>query len=209
MPASPASPEHRRRLIQELLRAERVHSQDELRRRLRQQGVRAEQATLSRDLHALGVVKGPDGYALPEAPLSGAPARAELRQLVRQYVVAADATGPLTVIRTGPGRAQPVGLALDNSRIEGLLGTIAGDDTIFVAARDAAMASRLAVLMRSLAAGSTIADDAFDLAQAGAPSPTIGASSARRTSFAPRAHRSGSRSGGRRNTDDLSLPSDT
>lgn len=204
----PVTIEHRRRLIRELLRAERVHSQDELRRRLRQQGVRAEQATLSRDLHALGVVKGPDGYALPEAPLSGAPARAELRQLVQQYVLAADATGPLAVIRTGPGRAQPVGLALDNSRIDGLLGTIAGDDTIFVAARDASIATRLTALVRSLAAGSNVADSAFDLAPPSATAPAIGASSARRTSFAPRAHRSGSPSGGRISSDDLSIPSD-
>ncbi|MFO0874296.1 MAG: hypothetical protein U0575_10030 [Phycisphaerales bacterium] len=156
------SPEHRRRLIRELLRADRVHSQDELRRRLRQQGVRAEQATLSRDLHALGVVKGPDGYLLPEAPVAAAPARAELRQLARQYVVSADATGPLAVIRTGPGRAQPVGLALDNARIDGVLGTIAGDDTIFVATRDAALAARLAALLRKIASGADVGDDAFE-----------------------------------------------
>lgn len=127
----------RRQLIRELLRDERIHSQEELRKRLRHAGVRAEQATLSRDLHALGVVKGPDGYLLPDAAVTPVPARTELVQLLRQYLSSAEQTGPLTVLRTGPGRAQPVGLALDGARIPGVLGTIAGDDTIMVVTRGA------------------------------------------------------------------------
>lgn len=143
----------RRQLIRELLRDERIHSQEELRKRLRQAGVRAEQATLSRDLHALGVVKGPDGYLLPEAAVTPLPSRTELIQLLRQYLSTAEQTGPLVVLRTGPGRAQPVGLALDGARIPGVLGTIAGDDTIFVALRGEPTAVRFAKFCREIANG--------------------------------------------------------
>src|SRR5262245_62100607 len=156
--------DHRQRLIRELLRGERVQNQDELRRLLRHRGVRAEQATLPRDLHALGVVKGPDGYRLPESPVATSPARAELIQLVRHYLAAADATGPLVVLRTGPGRAQPLGLALDNARILDVLGTIAGDDTIFVAVRSPLVAEWLVELLRSIAEGATPDEGVFDLA---------------------------------------------
>ncbi len=153
----------RQRLIRELLRAERIHSQDELRTRLRSEGVRAEQATLSRDLHALGVVKGPDGYVMPEIPISTTPARHELIQLAQQYLVSADAAGQLVVLRTGPGRAQPLGLAIDNARITNVLGTIAGDDTIFIAMRDHSSASRLASLLSTAGQGVTISESAFSL----------------------------------------------
>jgi transcriptional regulator of arginine metabolism len=158
----PVEPDLRRRLIRELVRKERIHSQDELRRRLRQEGIRAEQATLSRDLHALGVLKGGDGYALPDSAASPTSARAELAALVRQYLVEVSAAGHLVVLRTGPGRAQPLALALDTARISGVLGTIAGDDTIFVAVADAPMAHRLERLLGLMRDGGTLAEDAFE-----------------------------------------------
>lgn len=163
MPPTTAQREIRHRLIRELLRADRVHSQEQLRKLLRQRGIRAEQATLSRDLHALSVVKGPDGYVMPDAPLTPMSGRAELVHVCGHYLVAADHTGQLLVLRTGPGRAQPLGLALDTARINAMLGTIAGDDTVFVAMRDPASAERLARLLRALAVGDEVEETAFDL----------------------------------------------
>lgn len=152
----------RRQLIRELIRSERFHSQEQLRTRLREAGIRAEQATLSRDLHALGVVKGPDGYILPDAPVSPVPSRAEFVQLVRQFLVTAEHTGVLVVLRTGPGRAQPVGLALDAAHIRAVLGTIAGDDTIFVALRSPLAAERFAAFCRQVAEGHVPAESEFE-----------------------------------------------
>ncbi|MCA9284373.1 MAG: hypothetical protein KDA22_04110 [Phycisphaerales bacterium] len=156
----------RQHAIRQLLQRERIGNQEELRKRLRQVGIRAEQATLSRDLHALGVVKGPDGYVLPDALGSSSTAagvrREELADMVQRFLgpVAAAADGAaiehagnLVVLRTGPGRAQPLALALDRSRLRGMLGTIAGDDTIFIAARTERDAGRLADLLSAIATG--------------------------------------------------------
>jgi len=178
-PHSPGQIARRRQLIRELLRSDRFHSQEQLRTKLREAGIRAEQATLSRDLHALGVVKGPDGYILPDAPVSPTPSRGELTQLLRQFLVSAEHTGVLVVLRTGPGRAQPVGLALDAARLRAVLGTIAGDDTIFVAARSPALAERFAEFCRDVAGGLSPSDldfaafDAEPAAQGAAPTLTL------------------------------------
>jgi transcriptional regulator of arginine metabolism len=130
-----------------------VHSQRELERLLRERGVAAAQPTLSRDVHELDLVKGTDGYQLPPAPpeaaLPNAGSISERRarkaeRLVRDYVLSVDVAGTLIVLRTAPAGAQPVALAIDGAGIDGVVGTIAGDDTIFLAARTAAGAEKLA-----------------------------------------------------------------
>jgi len=143
----------RHRQIREVLRAGGVHNQTELQERLAAIGVRVEQATISRDLHAIGVVKGPDGYLLPDAPIAPVSARVELVQLIRQFLTAVDCAGQIVVLRTGPGRAQPLGLALDNTRLPNVLGTIAGDDTIFVATPTIAAAERFVAAINAVADG--------------------------------------------------------
>lgn len=156
----------RQHAIRQLLQQERIGNQEELRKRLRRAGIRAEQATLSRDLHALGVVKGPDGYVLPDAIAAGSPGadrrREELVTLVQQFLgpvaaavdgAAIETAGTLVVLRTGPGRAQPLALALDHARLRGMVGTIAGDDTIFIATRSEKDAARLAELISAIATG--------------------------------------------------------
>ena len=128
-------PEPRRRAIAEIISSGSVPSQDALRAELAGLGHEVTQSTLSRDLRALGVVEGPGGYAMPGSVNgSGSGASEEpLRRALRSALRSARAAGQLVVLRTGPGHAQPVALALDTATPPGVVGTVAGDDTIFVA----------------------------------------------------------------------------
>jgi transcriptional regulator of arginine metabolism len=144
----------RREAIRRLLRERAVRSQTELGRILRAEGLDAAQPTLSRDIHELGLVKGPNGYMLPEAAAAPATSAAEpsvpgrreegVRRLIRQYVLSVDVAASLVVLRTPPADAQPVALAIDAASLEGVVGTLAGDDTIFLATRSDAQARELA-----------------------------------------------------------------
>ncbi|GJM18627.1 MAG: arginine repressor [Phycisphaeraceae bacterium] len=149
------TPLKRQALIREILAEGPVSSQDRLGELLLGRGVRATQATLSRDLRELGVVKGPEGYRLPMEPmrrrLRGLAATGALERVIRQYVVGMDEALGLIVMRTGPGHAQVVALELDRTPPEGLAGTIAGDDTMFLAPKTEADLRALAVMMREMA----------------------------------------------------------
>jgi transcriptional regulator of arginine metabolism len=124
-----------------VIRDESVHSQTELAELLADAGIQVTQATLSRDLEELGAVKVSGAYLIPEdgnRPLrqsEQAPAR--LVRLLRELLTGADASGNLVVLRTPPGAAQFLASALDRSGLPDVVGTIAGDDTILVVAREA------------------------------------------------------------------------
>ncbi len=137
----PVSKELRQTVIRELCRTRRFKSQSEIRRALARKGFRVDQATVSRDVRELGLVKGGDGYRLPQA--GEVPVRQALQFNLR-HVLSATAAGNLVVLKTPPGLAAPTAISLDMAEIEGVVGTIAGDDTVFVAAKDAAAARRLA-----------------------------------------------------------------
>jgi len=131
-----------------IVREQAVHSQDELLQALRRHGVRVTQPTLSRDIAAIGLVKTAAGYVVPEAlanvtPIAPFAAMDRFETAVDEYVLTAVAGGNLVVVKTGPGNAQPVALAIDASRLDGVLGTIGGDDTIFVAMSDDGAAKAL------------------------------------------------------------------
>jgi transcriptional regulator of arginine metabolism len=134
-----ATKNHRLRLVARILEEHRVQRQKELVELLARQGVVATQATVSRDLEELGAfkVRGPDGkmsYALPspeEKPTSGS----QLERVLGEWVGAIERSGDLVVVRTPPGCAHVVGSAIDRARVEGILGTVAGDDTLLVVAR--------------------------------------------------------------------------
>lgn len=145
----------RREAIRQLIGESPVRSQKDLARLLRARGLAATQPTLSRDIRELGLVKGADGYAAPEAAPEGeapGPAAASLAhrrrqtvdRLVFDFVLSAEAAATLVVLRTPPADAQPVALAIDAARLEDVVGTLAGDDTIFLATRSAAAARALA-----------------------------------------------------------------
>jgi transcriptional regulator of arginine metabolism len=129
-----------------------AHSQEELLRMLRQEGFEVTQATLSRDLKQLRVGKLPDGqggyrYGLAE---SGPPApEASLIEDFRRGFLSIEFSGNQGVIKTLPGHASSVAFALDNLRVRGLLGTIAGDDTILVIPRDGVRRAALAAALRA------------------------------------------------------------
>ncbi len=109
------------------------------------------QATLSRDLEELRAVKVRGAYVIPEdndrplRPVEEAPAR--LVRLLRELLTGADASGNLVVLRTPPGAAQFLASALDRSGLPDVVGTIAGDDTILVVAREATGGAALAATL--------------------------------------------------------------
>lgn len=134
--------------IREILAARAVGTQDELRRLLRARGLRATQATLSRDLARLGVrrVHAAESGAVYELPQDGAPAPL---LGARGLVSAVADNGQLVVVRTLPGAAPAVARALDEARLALVLGTVAGDDTVFVAP---AQVRKIAPLVKRLRA---------------------------------------------------------
>jgi transcriptional regulator of arginine metabolism len=137
--------EARRAAILDLLRRSRISSQAELGALLAKRGLRANQATLSRDLVALGVSKGPGGYNLPDS--NSLPAHdpgARLVQAARQYLLSATPVQNQVVLRTPPSAAQPLASAIDAIERSGVVGTIAGDDTILIICRDPRAAGRAA-----------------------------------------------------------------
>lgn len=132
--------DERHRLIEGILTGGRVRSQDDLRVRLAESGVEVTQATLSRDLRELGVVKGPAGYEVPR----DAAAQPDRDRAIREFVTSIEAVGQLVILRTGPGQAQLVAATIDDDPPALTAGTIAGDDTIFLAARSPAAARTVA-----------------------------------------------------------------
>lgn len=133
----------RQSAIRHLVEHDDIRSQEQLRQRLAGRGFDVTQATLSRDIKEIGLVKrASDGAYQPagaEAPPASA-ATAALSRALAEYLASADPVQQLIVLRTGPGQAQPLALALDRARLPGVVGTIAGDDTILVVARDARQA---------------------------------------------------------------------
>ncbi len=128
------SKNERRQLILELLQRDVIASQRDLRARLQRHGVDVNQATLSRDLRDMGILKVPQPgggsryVANPKA--ERAPMRHE--QTLRQTVVHMERSMNMLVLHTAPGNAPVAALALDNLSPPGILGTVAGDDTILV-----------------------------------------------------------------------------
>jgi transcriptional regulator of arginine metabolism len=138
----------REEAIRQLMRSGQVRSQVELRALLRRRGIAVAQPTLSRDLRRLGLAKTPRGYVLPEAvasPFTPATLRvARLWRALRTFVVSVQTAGSLVVVKTLPAGADPTARALDEAALPNVVGTIAGDDTVFVATPGEAAARALA-----------------------------------------------------------------
>ena len=154
-----ATKRERQTTILELVRAHEVASQEELRRLLRQRGWDVTQATLSRDLRELRLVRVPTEDGSRYAPADGERASIEgsraaaLDVLLPQLFSSVDGVGELVVLRTVPGGAQPIASALDSERWSDVLGTVGGDDTVLVIGRDAKGGDALVRRITALADG--------------------------------------------------------
>lgn len=142
---------YRRNQILELLHHESVATQEELRRKLGRCGIRVTQATVSRDIEELGLVKTREGYRLPDAP-EPAPPQPTLSVVLKEFVREVGQAANLVIVKTHPGNAHTVGVVLDAERWPEVAGTVAGDDTIFVATARARDAARVRKKLLSLLA---------------------------------------------------------
>ncbi len=142
----------RQKAILDLLDQGPVASQEELQRSLRKRGFRAGQATLSRDIHDLGLVKTGRGYALAQGDNGSEAALPPVSRLVREFVLGVRAAQNLLVIKTTVGSAQPVAAALDSEAWPETVGTVAGDDTILIVCPTKKAAARLAARTQEMLA---------------------------------------------------------
>jgi transcriptional regulator of arginine metabolism len=146
----------RQRAIRDLVEQRTIRTQQELAAALRERGFRTTQATISRDVAELGLVKagrgGTQAYAIPpllrEADTSG---EERIRTLLRDMPVEIRDAGTMLVLRTLPGSAHPLAAALDRARWPEVVGSIAGDDTVFVAFGDRGTLGRVKRRLEQLA----------------------------------------------------------
>ncbi|MFY9561363.1 MAG: ArgR family transcriptional regulator [Terriglobales bacterium] len=142
----------RQKAILEIVQHGPVASQEHLQRALHKRGCRVGQATLSRDIHELNLVKTADGYARMQAGSAADPALPPASRLVREFVLDIRAAQNLLVIKTSVGSAQPVAAALDAESWPETVGTLAGDDNILIVCPDRKAAVRLAARIRGMLA---------------------------------------------------------
>ena len=146
----------RQHRVARLLEQHAVTSQAQLVDLLSEEGVLATQATVSRDLEELGAVKvrvpgGDAVYAIPELPRDQLAPKDHLERVLGEWVVEVAHSANLVVLRTPPGSAHVVGSALDRSGLDGVIGTVAGDDTVLVVASERSGGAQVATWLSSLA----------------------------------------------------------
>ena len=136
----------RQAVLLELIDRDALHSQEQLRRRLRQRGFDATQATISRDIKELGLVKrAGDGAYQRQGSETTSPGTVlvALERATSEFLRRVEQVQQLVVVRTGVGQAQPLAIAIDRAQLREVVGTIAGDDTILIIARGGARAAAL------------------------------------------------------------------
>jgi transcriptional regulator of arginine metabolism len=132
------SKSYRHGQILKLIRSGPVQTQEELAQSLRKLGIQTTQVTLSRDIRELRLVKTPEGYA----EMSGEGAGPQFQTLAKEFLLDVRVAQNLVVLKTAPGHANSVAVALDNEEWPEIVGTIAGDDTILIIAPDSRIASQ-------------------------------------------------------------------
>jgi transcriptional regulator of arginine metabolism len=141
--------------ILQLVDQEAISSQDLLRQKLQARGIEATQATLSRDLKELGLVKraGDGAYTRPGNERGSEAVREQLRRAMATLVRGLQRVEFLIVIHTDPGQAQALGSPLDRSQLAELAGTVAGDDTILLVCHDLTAAKQLEARLNEMVRG--------------------------------------------------------
>jgi transcriptional regulator of arginine metabolism len=124
--------------ILRVIRGKEIFTQEELARELSVLGIQTTQVTLSRDIREMNLVKTADGYR-PMPQESGGP---ELSNVANEYLLDIRVAQNLVVLRTSPGNASPLAVAIDKERSEEVVGTLAGDDTVLVITTDKSVAER-------------------------------------------------------------------
>jgi len=152
----------RRQLIRRLIATGEIHSQEQVVAELARRGIPVTQATVSRDFAELGVVRGvrngsPVYLAADDLPSARDPGAVDrLRRLLLDLPLTIDEAPPLLVLRTSPGGANAIARAVDLLPLDGIVGTLAGDDTIFIACRDRDTLRRLRTQFEALRAGEEV-----------------------------------------------------
>ena len=146
----------RQHRISELIEREVISTAAQIVTRLQSEGVAATQATVTRDLQELGTIKIRDEHGSRRIVIASAPTMTSapldhLRRMMGEWVVSVENSGNLVVVRTPPGCAHVVASALDRSALDGVLGSVAGDDTILVISSEQRGGSELALEFRALA----------------------------------------------------------
>lgn len=140
--------------ILDVVEHEAVRNQEQLRQRLAARGFVATQATLSRDIKELGLLKRSSDGAYQPASIEETPqptALGTLGKALTEYLINIEPVQQMIVLRTGAGQAQLLGIAIDRSRMPEVVGTLAGDDTILIIARDAKNALAVVKKLKDLA----------------------------------------------------------
>lgn len=144
----------RQAAILDVVDQEAVRNQEQLRQRLAQRGFDVTQATLSRDIKELGLMKRSSDGAYQAAGAPASPPSSNLGTLGRalsEYLINIEPVQQLVVLKTGAGQAQMLAVAIDRARLDEVAGTLAGDDTILIIARDARNAQQVVKKLRDLA----------------------------------------------------------
>jgi transcriptional regulator of arginine metabolism len=124
--------------ILQIIRSKEIYTQEELGRELGVLGIQTTQVTLSRDIRDLGLVKTPEGYR----PLATEESGPRLADVVDEFMQDIRVAQNLVVVRTSPGNANSLAIAIDKERLDEVVGTVAGDDTILVITRDSETAAK-------------------------------------------------------------------
>ncbi len=136
--------------ILKLIRKKEICTQDELAKELGLLGIAATQVTLSRDIRDLGLVKTSDGYRQLPTTINS---RLDLANVAEEYLQDIRTAQNLVVLRTSPGNANTLAIALDNEELDEVVGTVAGDDTVLVITPDPDAAARFRQRMLGLISG--------------------------------------------------------
>ena len=145
----------RHRALRDIVSRQAIRTQRELATALKRQGIPATQATLSRDITELGLIKvdrgGSPAYAFPPGRSVEIASEERLQALLGEIPLEASVAGSILVLKTLPGSAHAIAASIDRLRLPEIVGTVAGDDTLFVAVSDAAALRKLRKRLTDLA----------------------------------------------------------
>ena len=144
----------RQNMILEIISQENIETQEQLLVRLQERGITSTQATISRDIKQMHLIKEPVGHGVYKYAVSGNRTRLnfaeKLRTIFRESITSIESAQNIVVVKTMPGLAPAAGAALDGMKIDGLVGTLAGDDTVILIMRTNQMAADFCKEMESM-----------------------------------------------------------